>query len=680
MSQNQHDDESVTPSAASHSEDGSAHGRSAANTAPTEGAAPATSTEGAGSAAEGQAVSDGRPATNAHSALNDQSAPAGRAVPGGQPVPDGHPASDGRPVSDGQPVSDGHPAAGGEKRRLRLWGRSAEGKQRASSDVAVPALGFLGMVRWAWSQLTRMNTALFLLLLLAVAAVPGSIFPQRVQDVGAVNAYIEANPTTGPILDQLQFFDVFSSVWFSAIYLLLFISLVGCVIPRARKHWQAWRAQPPRTPAKLRRLPVSRSLELGGRDGAPAPNADQVIERAAAVLKKRRYRVDVRDLGSGAPSVGAERGMWKEVGNILFHLAMVGILIFVAYGSLFGFKGQKILTVGDTFANSLISYDSFTPGSNFNADWLEPFTIRVDDFTVEYNRDTSDPGNYGIPLHYESSVTITDAPGEEPREELLTVNRPISVDGVSAYLIGNGYAPVVRVTDGEGNVSYEGPVVTVPEDTSNISSFTLKVPDASPQQLGFTGTFLPTAWTDEATGQLTSADPDLGNPALVLSVYSGDLGLDDGTPQNVYVLDVSDLNEVASPMTSGGPVMLSEANPRVDLPNGLGTIEYLDTVRYVGLDLHYDPGTRGVFISFCLAFLGLIMSLFIVRRRAWVRVNTVHTDAGDRLVLEYGLLARGEDPRLEAEAENLVDLFTAEWEDIGVRDSQRNTTAARQKA
>lgn len=547
-------------------------------------------------------------------------------------------------------------------------------------NVTLPALGFVGMLRWAWSQLTRMNTALFLLLLLAVAAVPGSIFPQRVQDVGAVNSYIEANPTTGPILDKLQFFDVFSSFWFSAIYLLLFISLVGCVIPRARKHWQAWRAKPPRTPVRLQRLPVSHTLELGGRNSGEIPSADEVTQQIAALLKKRRYRVDVRDLGTSAPSVGAERGMWKEVGNILFHLALVGILVFVAYGSLFGFKGQKILTIGETFANSLISYDSFTPGSNFNADWLEPFTIRVDDFRVEYNRDESDPRNYGMPLHYESDVTVTDALGEEPRQEVLSVNKPIDVDGVRAYLIGNGYAPVVRVTDGEGNISYEGPVVAVPEDTSNISAFTLKVPDSSPEQLGFTGTFLPTAWQDESTGQLSSVDPDLRNPTLVLSAYSGDLGLDNGSPQNVYVLDVSDLKEVASESTPNGPIILSESQPTVDLPNGLGSIEYVETVRYVGLDVHHDPGTRGVFISFCIAFVGLIMSLFIARRRAWVRVNTINTDDGQRVVVEYGLLARGEDPRLEAEAEKIADLVTAQWEEIGVRDSQRNTHPAQAKA
>ncbi|MBD4510290.1 cytochrome c biogenesis protein ResB, partial [Xanthomonas citri pv. citri] len=81
--------------------------------------------------------------------------------------------------------------------------------------------------------------ALVLLLLLAIAAVPGSLFPQRVQDPEAVTSYIEANPTIGPVLDTLQLFDVYQSYWFSAIYILLFISLVGCVIPRAIQHFKA---------------------------------------------------------------------------------------------------------------------------------------------------------------------------------------------------------------------------------------------------------------------------------------------------------------------------------------------------------------------------------------------------------------------------------------------------------
>ena len=96
-----------------------------------------------------------------------------------------------------------------------------------------------------------MRTALFLLLLLSVAAVPGSIFPQRNIDAGRVADYIAQNPTTSPWLDRFGFFDVYSSPWFSAIYLLLFVSLVGCIVPRTKVHLAALRATPPRAPARL---------------------------------------------------------------------------------------------------------------------------------------------------------------------------------------------------------------------------------------------------------------------------------------------------------------------------------------------------------------------------------------------------------------------------------------------
>src|SRR4029453_6182541 len=117
--------------------------------------------------------------------------------------------------------------------------------------VTQPHLRPLGWARWAWRSLTSMRTALFLLLLLSIAAVPGSIFPQRSIDAGKVAAFLDTNPTFGPVLDRLGFFEVYSSVWFSAIYLLLVISLVGCIVPRSRLHWHPLRAKPPRAPRNL---------------------------------------------------------------------------------------------------------------------------------------------------------------------------------------------------------------------------------------------------------------------------------------------------------------------------------------------------------------------------------------------------------------------------------------------
>lgn len=101
---------------------------------------------------------------------------------------------------------------------------------KRDDDAPAPAgLGVVGWLRWGWRQLTSMRTALLLLLALAIAAIPGSILPQRLQDRAAVTQWIADSGSWGEFLDSIQMFDVYSSVWFSAIYLLLFTSLVGCI-------------------------------------------------------------------------------------------------------------------------------------------------------------------------------------------------------------------------------------------------------------------------------------------------------------------------------------------------------------------------------------------------------------------------------------------------------------------
>lgn len=517
-----------------------------------------------------------------------------------------------------------------------------------------PTLGAIGMLRWAWTQLTKMNTALFLLLLLAVAAVPGSLFPQRIQDPAKVNDYIENNPVWGPIADKLQLFDVFSSVWFAAIYILLFISLIGCVFPRAVKHFRAMKAAPARTPKNFERLPQHRTLTIPVDAGELGPK--QAIEDAASILKKRRYRVEVRDEGNGVYNVSAERGYLRELGNILFHLAMIGVLVAVAIGSLFGYSGQKVVVEDDTFVNSLISYDSFSPGTNYNPDWLTPYAATLDKFTVEYDRQKGSP-TYGDDTDYTAEMTLTDSSGSTT-QQVLKVNQPIYIEGTSIYLLGNGYAPIVRVTDGEGNIAYEGPVVSLASGASYLSSVVLKVPDARPAQLGFVGMFLPTGET--GFGAPTSIDSDLLNPMLVLQSYTGDLGLDDGVPQNVYVLDTASLDELNS-MAKGNGIILDASKNTVNLPDGHGTIELLDVKRYVGIEIRSDPGRPIALASFILLFAGLIVSLFVARRRVWVRAYTGGSGADSYLTVEYALLARGEDPRLATEADNLTDLFARQW-------------------
>ncbi|MCU1555514.1 MAG: cytochrome c biosis protein ResB, partial [Arthrobacter sp.] len=418
----------------------------------------------------------------------EKKSPAPGTAPGtpGTAHPAGQPAADEKPVADGTRIA------------------------AAKAEAVLPALGPMGMLRWAWTQLTSMRTALFLLLLLAVAAVPGSLFPQRQANPSVVTQYIKDNPDYGKLLDTLQLYDVYSSAWFSAIYLLLFISLIGCVVPRAIAHYKAMRSQPPRTPKRLSRLPEYGTLVIPADAGIPAPDA---ITRAAGVLKKRGYRVEVRDSGGERPSLGAERGFAKEVGNLVFHTSLIGVLVSVAVGGLFGYSGQRILVEGDTFVNTLVGYDQFTPGTNFQSGQLQPYSVQLDKFDITFDRESE--GKEGQPIDFSAAVTTKENPDAPAQKETLKVNDPVTLGGTSIYLTGNGYAPVVTIRDGDGNVAMQGPVVAKLQGDNYYSSVVIKVPDAKPDQLGFAGFFLPTAFVSNE-GVSFSGDPELFNPQLTL--------------------------------------------------------------------------------------------------------------------------------------------------------------------
>ena len=209
---------------------------------------------------------------------------------------------------------------------------------RATDRPAVsPALDAGGWARFLWRQLTSMKTALFLLLLLALAAIPGSLVPQRSADPNGVIQFERDNPELFVTLDALQMFDTYTSVWFSAIYILLFISLVGCIIPRTAHHHRALRTPPPKTPKNLSRLEGYQSVTLPVHNNE-ALTVERAVVVAERVLKKSGYRV--QRYGN---SVAGEKGYLRETANLVFHFALVGVLVGLAAGVGFKYSGQKVI-------------------------------------------------------------------------------------------------------------------------------------------------------------------------------------------------------------------------------------------------------------------------------------------------------------------------------------------------
>ncbi|MER3390822.1 MAG: cytochrome c biogenesis protein ResB [Microcella sp.] len=511
----------------------------------------------------------------------------------------------------------------------------------AAAGIAQPALGVRGWVRYAWRQLTSMRTALVLLLLLAVAAIPGSLVPQRSADPNGVVQYERDNPEAFAVLDTLQVFDTYTSVWFSAIYLLLFVSLIGCIIPRTRHHWRALRSRPPATPARLDRL-------VGYTERVDAQGTvETALESAQTLLRRQRYRVERYTDPHGAPSLSAERGYLRETGNLVFHAALVGVLATVGFAGGFGYNGQKVIIEDQAFTNQLTSYDSFNPGRFFDEARLDPFSVRLDAFDAEYGLDTTTGAVQ--PLDFTAAVTVVERGEAAPRQ--IKVNEPIDIGGTTAYLLGNGFAPWITVLDASGTAVFSQPVPFLPTDSNLTSLGVVKVPDGLEEQLGMIGFFYPSAVT-LASGALTSVFPEPDQPVLTLNAFVGDLGLDEGVPRNAFALDTDDLTQITGGDTGDDSIVLG-LGQSADLPNGLGSVEFTSLPRFVSLDVHHDPTQEGVLISSILVLAGLLTSLFVPRRRLWVVASA--SAEGEGVRVQYAGLARGEDPNLERAVAEFAD-------------------------
>ena len=502
----------------------------------------------------------------------------------------------------------------------------------ASDEIQSPALGVLGWARWIWRQLTSMRTALILLLMLAAAAVPGSIYPQRSADPNGVTAFFKNNPDLAKVLDAIQMFDVYTSVWFSAIYILLFISLIGCVIPRTFVHAKNMREEPVDTPTNLKRMPAFLEVDLGSNQSA------ELIAAAEKLLRKARYRVALRADKSGLNSVSAERGYLRETGNLVFHIALIGVLFAVGIGGGYSYSGQRVVVEGETFVNNLAGYDSFSPGAFFKPEMLTPFSMTLDKFEVKF--DLQNQTNIGTPLDFRANVTsrLQNPDGSTTdKQSVIRVNEPLEMPSAHVYLTGNGYAPVVTIRDKNGNVAFSGPTEFLPQDKNYTSLGVIKVPDGAGPQFGILSFFYPTQ-DKLTTGARTSIYPDPIDPLLTMNVYVGDLGLDSGVPKNVFELDISKMRQVAGGK-SGVKGLELVPGQTVKLPQDLGTVTFDGIKRFASLDVSYNPGGIWVLFFALLALAGVTLSLIVPRRRVWVAVRDGK--------LQVAALARGDDPSLE---------------------------------
>ncbi len=504
------------------------------------------------------------------------------------------------------------------------------------------------LARNTWRTLTSMGTALVLLFLLALGAVPGALLPQRSLNAGKVGDYLAAHPLIGPWLDRLQAFNVFGSFWFTAIYTLLFVSLVGCLTPRMIEHARSMRAKPVPAPRNLARLPKHATATVVG-------DPDQLAATMADRL--RGWRKVIRS-GEGI-EISAEKGYLREFGNLVFHFALVGLLVAVAAGKLFGYEGNVVVIAdgGPGFCSaSPAAFDSFRAGNTVDGTSLYPICMRVKDFDAHY-LSNGQATSFAADIDYQAG---RDLANDSWRPYRLEVNHPLRVGGNRVYLQGHGYAPTFTVTfpDGQTRTST---VQWRPDNAHTLlSSGVARIdppagayPDAAERrkrQIAIQGLLAP---TEQLEGTLLSSSfPALNAPAVAVDIYSGDTGLDSGRPQSLYTLDPRLIDQHRLTRVKRVNLRVGDS-VRLDRGPATGTVVRFDgAVPFVNLQVSHDPGQIWVLVFAITMMAGLVVSLVVRRRRIWVRLIP---SAAGTVNVELGGLARTDNSGWGDEFERLVD-------------------------
>jgi cytochrome c biogenesis protein len=533
--------------------------------------------------------------------------------------------------------------------------------------------------RNTWRSLTSMGTALVLLFLLALGAIPGALLPQRSLNAGKVDEYLKAHPVIGPWLNELQAFDVFSSFWFTAIYVLLFVSLVGCLAPRMIEQARSLRATPVAAPRNLARLPKHASSQAAG---------DPREMAAAVAARLRGWRTTTREQ-EGVLEVSAEKGYLREFGNLLFHFSLLGLLVAVAVGKLFGYEGNVIVIAdgGPGFCSaSPAAFDSFRAGNTVDGTSLHPICIRVNNFAAHY-LSSGQATSFAADINYQAGDDLS---ANTWRPYRLEVNHPLRIGGDRVYLQGHGYAPTFSVTfpNGQTRTSTvqwrpDNPQTLLSSGVARIDPPAGSYPNAEERrkhQIAIQGLLAPTEQLDGTL--LSSRFPALNAPAVAIDIYRGDTGLDTGRPQSLFTLDPRLIEQ--GRLTKEKRVNLRVGDQvRIDQGPAAGTTVRFDgAVPFVNLQVSHDPGQAWVLVFAITMMAGLLVSLLIRRRRVWVRLKLAGREAPGTVNVELGGLARTDNSGWGDEFERLTGrlltgLGLKKGPEEGGADGTAETTAKR---
>lgn len=403
------------------------------------------------------------------------------------------------------------------------------------------------------SAFASVKLTIALMSLIALSILVGAWCPQESQ-VGFQKVVETFGPETARNLRQWGITDLFHTPFFLGLIGMITVNMVACsvqrVFPKAR-------------------LLKQKMTFLGQREISKFPNkleaglkcpASEALNAFASQLKKQGFQTEIKD--------GKLTGEWAKLAILaatVTHIGLLSLLLGVTITSWTGFNGFKPVPPGGFLNFAESEHSKLWIGK------LPAWKLRVD----ETRREDYATGDA---KQWYSKLSVVDPSGKVLKQQEISVNNPLSYDGVDVYQSSWGLDSI--------EISFNGRPMQLP----------LR------QMGGANAAFMP---LDEQT-------------IMIFSLRGQD------KPLRVFA-KIPEWQQ---------PRMLSEVPQGGTTKMGEVTLKYVRPVPVTGLQYKSDPGLPITYTAFGIIMLGVLMAAF-PHRQVWA--CAVEAGSGESYLYVTGL-------------------------------------------
>jgi cytochrome c biogenesis protein len=413
------------------------------------------------------------------------------------------------------------------------------------------------------SFLSSVKLTIILLIIIAIASILGTIIPQEYE---GGESFRHLAPELVKVLNSLQLFDMYHSVWFIILMVLLSLNLIVCSLKRFPASWKLFRTVPsPDRSKPFENLPSDRILLV-------EQNRNEVTDNVRHLLAKKYKKIRKKDT-DGITFFYGQKGAFSNFGVYIIHLSTLIIITGALIGSLFGFEafvnipeGGSTNTVHLTRQKGIKTLD---------------FSVRCDKFTISFY-------DNGMPKEYRSNLSFLKDNNVVLQGPLL-VNHPITFHGIRFYQASYGPTP--------GGKAY----ITIMRDNKEKNTLTVKQKDSF---------YLEEKNTKVTVLRIEKNLMSMG-PAILINIQ-----YPEGSMRFWVFKNIKRIKDRIPGLFKKVP----KFNPGLFKPYYF-KLNKIESHYYTGLQLSHDPGVLIVAIGSFFVIIGLFITFFTSHKRFWVRVD-----------------------------------------------------------